>query len=133
MTLAMAFITFTPIANAMDEHEMVVKAPVTAIMFYAENCGSCRILDPKIKEAVYAINQDKVDIVIFDFSNSKKIEETKALAASKGLESILQKYGAKTGFAVLVNSNGDILETLKASHETPEIAAKMASAIAQSS
>ncbi len=133
MTLAMAFMALIPNAHAMDEHSMADKAALSAVVFYSDSCGSCKILDPKMKKALNAVNQDKLDIVKFDFSNREKIEATKALAASKHLNGTLQKYGAKTGFVVLVNHNVDVVETLKASDDTGELAAKIAKAIAQTS
>lgn len=133
MTLALALISLMPYAYAMDKEAMTDKAPITAVIFYADSCGACKILDPKMKEALNAINQDRLEIVKFDFSNKTSIEATKTLATSKGLDATLQQYGAKTGFVVLVNQEGNVVETLKASHEVPELAAKIASALAQAS
>lgn len=134
MTLTLALMTMMPFthkAQAMDES--ATEAPITAILFYADSCGACKILDPKLKEALNAINQNKIDMVKFDFSNRTKIEETKALAIEKNLNSTLQKYGAKTGFVVLVNQDGEIVETLKADDDKGALAGKMATAIAQAS
>jgi len=133
MTLVAAFMAFVPFANAMDKHSMSDKAPITAVVFFAENCGSCKILDPRMKEALTIINEDKVDVVKFDFSNKEAIEATKALASKKGLDATLQKYGARTGFVILVDHNGEEIDRLKVDHDTSEIAVKMAKAIAKAS
>jgi len=117
-------------ADAMAE---VVEAPaIKAVIFYSDTCGSCKILDPRMKEAMNAINKDEVEVVKFDFSNKDAIEATKTLAAKSKVENILQEYGAKTGFVVLVNSQGEIVEKLTKADEIVDIAVKVAKSIALS-
>jgi thiol-disulfide isomerase/thioredoxin len=124
MTLALALLTFIPVTQAMQDTKSV-----SVVMFHADNCGACKILAPKMEEALNQADQTKLDVVKFDFSNRQTIEETKALAEAKGLNSTLQTYGAKTGFAVLVDSDGNILETIKFNDDVDEISAKLAKAI----
>jgi len=133
MSLIATFMAFVPFAHAMDKHSMGNKAPVTAVVFYADNCGSCKILDPRMKEALTIINEDKVDVVKFDFSNKEAIEATRKLASKKGLDATLQKYGARTGFVILVDHNSEEVDRLKVDHDTGDIASKMAKAIAKAS
>lgn len=134
LTLAFAVLTFLPQSFAMDgKTDTMTKTAVTAVAFHSDNCGSCKVLGPKMKEAMNAINQDKVDVVKFDFTNKNTIEATKILAANKNLNDILQQYGAKTGFVVLLNAEGKEVDKLKVGHDTPEIAAKLAKVIASAS
>lgn len=143
MTLAVitmgAFATLAPSANAMDKHMddkkamMAEKAPVTAVMFFSENCGSCKIIDPRLEEASAAFNNEKLAIVKLDFTNDATKAATKELAAAKNLTATLEEYGPKTGFALLVNAQGEVVDQIKVDHDTSDIAAKIAKAIVQAS
>ena len=121
--------------DAMMEKEMQAEiAPtIKAVMFYADNCGSCKILDPKLQEAMTIINDEKLELVKFDFSNKDKIAMTRDLAKNAEVDNILQEYGAKTGFVVLVNQKGEVVEKLTKKDDTAEIAGKLAMSIAKNS
>lgn len=138
LTMAFALIAFIPQtfapAHAMDDKmpkdAMVVEAPsATAVIFYSDSCGSCKILEPRMAVAMEAINMNKIDVVKFDFSNKATIEATKTLAAEKNVSSVLQTYGAKTGFVVLLDNTGKEVGKLKVDHTTSDIASELAKAI----
>ena len=155
LTMALAFLAATPLtANAFDndkvpalqnaadtvvaavtatpEADAMIKEPtIKAVVFYSDSCGSCKILDPRMKAALNAVNQDEVKVVKLDFSSKETIEATKTLATTAGVNDVLQKYGAKTGFAVLVNQDGEIIEKLTKKDETADIAGKLAMSIAK--
>ncbi len=82
-----------------------------------------------MKAAMKAINTDMIDVVMLDFSNKETIEATKALAKEKGVDETLQSYGAKTGFVVLLDAEGNEVGKLMNDDTTAEIASKVASAI----
>ncbi len=114
--------------------EAEVEAPsIKAIAFHSDSCGSCKILGPRMAEAMEVINPTKIEAVKFDFTNKDSIAETRVVATNANVDKVLQKYGAKTGFVVLVNGNGDVVDQIKVDHKTPEIAAKLATAIANAS
>ena len=132
---AFAFLVAMPSgAKAMDKAEIEQVAPaIKAVVFYSDTCGSCKILEPRMVKAMDIINKDKVHAVKFDFSNKDAIAQTRELAKSADVDAVLQKYGAKTGFVVLVQNNGDIVDTLNVDDNTASIAAKLATAIANAS
>ena len=141
-TAVFALLTALPLmAHAMDNapvpqtemKEVQTAAPISAVAFHSDSCGSCKILGPRMKEAMEIINKDKVNLVKFDFTNKETIEKTKALAIEKKVGNILQKYGAKTGFVVLVDGSGNVVDELKVDDDTPALAAKIATAIANAS
>ena len=132
--LAFAILAIIPQAFAMDDTTKIMAEPtLKAIAFHSDSCGSCKILGPKMKDAMGAINQDRIDVVKFDFTNKETIAKTKELANSKGVNNILQQFGAKTGFVVIVNKDGNVVDKLKVNDSTAEIAAKLAKAIASAS
>ncbi|MEM6812150.1 MAG: thioredoxin family protein [Pseudomonadota bacterium] len=133
--LALALISLMPAAFA-DEHskmgdKIMEKAHNGAhvVVFYSDTCGSCKIMDPVMKEAMGALNAEKYQVVKFDFSTAETIEATKTLAAEKNVDAVLQKYGAKTGFAIVLNSNGEEVGKLTKADNSAEMAAKISGAI----
>lgn len=133
-TMAFALFAMLPFSAQADETTTSEVMPVIkAVAFHSDNCGSCKILGPRIMKAKEAINPDKLSVVKFDFTNSETIEATKTLATQKGVNHVLQKYGAKTGFVILVNNAGEEVDTLKVDDNTADIAAKLATAIANAS
>lgn len=145
--LALMALSFAGTASAMDswtkkpmpklamegsstqEAAITLAKPVTAIMFFSQQCTSCKILDPRMKKAMQAVNQNKINVVTFDFSNRDAIAKTKADAQENGLGDVLQKYGAKTGYVVLLNSNGQEIDKIKVGDDEKEIAHKLTNAI----
>ena len=127
--MALALMAVMPAAFA-DDHAMMDKmekeaAKVNAVVFYSDTCGSCKILEPKMIEAMGVINMDRVNVVKLDFSNSDTIEKSKMMAAENGVNSTLQSYGAKTGFVVLVDDAGNEIDKLTKADSAEDIAAKV--------
>ena len=138
LTLAFAFMAFIPTVFAMDgmahKNAMTKATPViTAVAFHSDNCGSCKILGPRMKEAMQAINMGKVKVVKFDFTSKETIATTKTVAKAQGVDHVLQQYGAKTGFVVLLNGEGKEVGKLKVDDNTADIAAKLVKAIVEAS
>ncbi len=137
LTLALAFLAIMPhTAKAMDMEHSAEKADVTAITFRSDSCGACKILEPKIEKALDSLSnetKEKINMVKFDFSNKQAIENTKELAQSEGVNNILQEYGAKTGFVVLLNNHGEEVDMLKVDDSVEDIASKLTKVIASAS
>ncbi|MEM7618667.1 MAG: thioredoxin family protein [Pseudomonadota bacterium] len=128
--MALAVLAIMPAAFAEDgammkKHMMEDKAKVHAVVFYSDTCGSCKILEPKMEEAMGVVNTDRVNVVKLDFSNAASIEASKKLAADQGVGSTLQAYGAKTGFVVLVDDAGNEIAKLTKKDSAADIAAKV--------
>jgi len=138
LTLAFALLAFLPQAHAMEKEAMMKdamhKAPaVKAVVFFSENCGACKVLDPKMKAAMQAVNMDKIDVVMLDFTSKESIEIVRKTAAEKGLDPILQKFGAKTGFVTLVDGNGAIVDKIGKDDTEAQIASKLVTAVLNAS
>ncbi|NCO03360.1 MAG: hypothetical protein GW903_04140 [Alphaproteobacteria bacterium] len=144
LTLAFAVLAFMPKAHAMDDMDtkkmmdekpaMTAEAPkVKAVVFYSDSCSACKVLGPKMEQAMQAINMDKIAVVKLDFSSKETIEATKVLATDEELGGLLQKFGAKTGFVTLVGSDGQIIDTIGKDDTESQIAAKLVTAIVNAS
>lgn len=131
---AFALLAAFPIgAKAMDKHMNHDSAPVKAVAFHSDSCGSCKILGPRMKEATKNVSPDKLEVVKFDFTNKQTIEATKKLAAEKKVGHILNEYGAKTGFVVLVDASGKEVDKIKVDDNVDAITKKLATAVANAS
>ncbi len=128
MAFLVTALPFSPQSHAdeMAKDKMMkdIQKPA-AVVFFSENCGSCKILDPRMKEAMSQIKENAVDVVVFDFSNKDKIAMTKAMAEEKGLNDVLNKFGARTGFVALVDKDGNIVDKINVSHDVEDIKTKI--------
>lgn len=132
--MALGLIALMPAAFAMEGHDAamedkMMKKDVHLVVFYSDTCGSCKIMEPKMMEAMNVINKESFNMVKFDFSNAETIEATRSLAAENNVDSTLQKYGAKTGFAVLVDSEGNELAKITKDDDAATIANKITNSI----
>lgn len=122
VALVIAVMPFTSHAeNTMAKEEL----KPAAVMFFSANCGSCKVLDPRMKEALADINKSALDVVVFDFTNRSAISQTKILAEEKALTSVLNEYGARTGFVALVDEKGRIVDEINVGHDVDAIKAKL--------
>ena len=74
------------------------------VMFSAEWCGSCKILKPKLDQAL--ANHPDLQVVVFDMTDEAAKAKSVEQAAAQGLSDIYNAYAPKTGVAVLVNGQG---------------------------
>ena len=132
---AFLLVGFSPLMTHAMDNEMndVTKPALTAIAFRSDSCGACRILEPKLKEAIASLDDDtkaKIKFVEFDFSNKEKINNTRIIAKENNLDAVLHEYGAKTGFVVLLNQDSEETDKLKADDSAEDMATKITKIIA---
>ncbi|WP_306250608.1 thioredoxin domain-containing protein [Parvularcula sp. IMCC14364] len=79
-------------------------ADATAMVYWAEWCSACKILDPVLEEAVNTYDNGEIDIVRLDYTNmtyeSLLVEAQKAEAL--GVADKVALNDVKTGYAVIV-------------------------------
>lgn len=95
-----------PGAAAHAEKAKPPQPKLYSVLFYADWCPSCKLLDPKIERArVKAeLDQQPVLFVRFDLTDADTTAQSELLAESLGLSEYLERNGGKTGYAVLVNA-----------------------------
>lgn len=129
LTLAFVLLAVLPQAMATEE----AKSSVKAVMFFSENCGSCKILDPKFKAAMGVVNQDKIKFVKLDFTDNTTSQAALESAKEHNVENIVQQFGSKTGFISIVNNEGEIVGKITKSDSEADIAAKLTKAALKAS
>lgn len=105
---------------------------VTAALFYADWCGSCKTLDPKLKKAKKEAKLSSKDVlfVTFDLTNNDTKHQSKLLANSLGLGELYRDNRGKTGYVALIdNKNGQQITKITKKQSTREIAQVITNAL----
>lgn len=102
--VALLFLLLPYSANAQGALKEKVTAPqVMIVKFYADWCGSCKVMQPELDKFLDATKSQSVLYVHFDLTDEVKRQKSAYLAYSLGLEEIYREHAAKTGFALLVD------------------------------
>lgn len=101
---------FAGFATAADAPQSIEPERM-AVLFYADWCGSCKVLDPKIKEARSELSDEtKTLFVTFDLTDDASKMQTAMLAESLGLGEVYAEHGNKTGFMLVLDAEGKTVE-----------------------
>ena len=108
---------------------------IYAVVFSAEWCGACKILDPKLMPVMQSMAEDEdVQFVRLDFTNRETAATSEATAASLELADLFAANSGKTGFVLLVDADsGEVLDTILSTDASLEMRAKIRGAVASSS
>ena len=108
----------------VQSHAEEMAAKPKLVAFHSDNCGSCKVLGPKLMEALNDTSAE-VEFVKFDYTDRTTIEKSKMLASEKGLTDLQKKHGAKTGFALLVSSDGSVAKKFTRGSDESDILAAL--------
>ncbi|MEM6327129.1 MAG: thioredoxin domain-containing protein [Bacteroidota bacterium] len=77
---------------------------VLALLFAADWCGSCKILDPKLTAARAGLADEPVQFVTLDHTDADARAAAAATAREGGYADLYAEYAGKTGFVLLVDA-----------------------------
>lgn len=131
----------TEMASEMDHSDMgmhdmaTMEIKTKAVLIYADWCGSCKILDPKVK-AVQAMGaMPGLEFVTLDYTD-KNPNDFYAQAAAAGVEEAVRAEldgTIKTGWLLLVDvDDARVVSKVTKEDDPAEIAAKLTAALAAS-
>ena len=110
-------------------------AKTTAVLIYADWCGSCKILDPKVKEARGLGDIAGLDFVVLDYTE-KNVDDFYAQAEAAGVGKAVTQYlggTIKTGQLVLVDMDDQkVIKKIDKTYEVPQMISDFKEAIAAS-
>ena len=108
LTLTFALIVgtamFAASASAQDQSAADADEPaVIGVKMYADWCGKCHVIDPKLDVVMPQFEGDDVLFVRFDFTNDFTTEQSKFLAQRLNLTDIFDEHVGVTGYMVLLD------------------------------
>jgi thiol-disulfide isomerase/thioredoxin len=81
-----------------------VEPKVVGLMFFADTCASCKVLDPKIQAVKGEFVEQPILFATFDHSNDATKAQSAMLAAALGVGGIYAAQEKASGFLVLVDA-----------------------------
>lgn len=121
-----------PFTSYSEDDVVTAKPAVYGVMLYADWCGSCKALDPKITQAREGAKLDTQDVlfITLDLTNDVAKHQSAMMATSLGFSEVYEKNAGKTGFMILVDANtGEKLAQVTNKYKPTEIAAKIQESI----
>lgn len=110
------------------------KPEVYAVMYYADWCGSCKTLDPKIEsaKAKHQLSAKDVLFLKLDFTDDEDVYQSELLVDALELEASYAKYGGKTGFMLLIDADSkQVLTRLTKQLSVSDITERINAALAK--
>ena len=101
---------------------------VYVVKYYADWCGSCRVMDPVMEEAKEMANLDDSDalFVTLDLTDATTSKQAELLASSLGLGDYYAENAGKTGYMILVDTDtGEIEGTITADMTAEQMVAEV--------
>ncbi len=116
------------IAHAGEASEST-KADTYAVLFYADWCGSCKVLDPKLEEARASLSDEPVLFATFDMTDENTTKQTAMLANALRMDDLFNENAGRTGFLLLVDAEShEVVDRITREDSAEEIEAKIAAA-----
>lgn len=126
--LALSLLLLASPAQARE----LAKPKLLAVYAYADWCGNCKILSPKLKEARAALEKQDVLFVTLDLTDKPRIHQSILLAQALGIGDWLKAQGSATGYvAVLDSASKKELERFDSVAKAAEIGQNIASRLAK--
>ncbi len=132
LLIPMLFIAL-PFVSHSEESSATAKPAVFGVLFYADWCGSCKALDPKVTQAREAANLDAQDVlfVTLDLTNDTTKHQAAMMAATLGISDVYESNAGKTGFMLLLDAeSGEKVAQLTNKMEATDIATRIQETVA---
>ncbi|MEM9599930.1 MAG: thioredoxin family protein [Pseudomonadota bacterium] len=121
----------TPMAEALAE-KVITETKTKAVLIYADWCGSCKVLDPKIQAVQAMGSMPGVEFVTLDYTE-RDADDFYAQARAAGVEQAVRTElddTIKTGWLLLVDvDDRRVLSKVTRADDTAQIVAKIEEAL----
>ncbi|MEX0661207.1 MAG: thioredoxin domain-containing protein [Balneolaceae bacterium] len=115
---------------ASDKIESEENPTIISMYMYADWCGACQAIKPKMAEAVREFEGESVLFTRMDMTDDFTAHQSKLLASSLGLIELFEENEGKTGFILLVDADThEILDKITREDETEDIIQKISATL----
>ncbi len=122
MSFLMVVLIIMPVLTADNENE----PDLIALRIYAEWCGKCKALDPKVNEIKEEFKGRRVLFAVFDQTDEFAMEQSVLHASLLGLDHVQKEFAGKTGLLLLIDPvSGDIKEQITHQISVDELRTKL--------
>lgn len=84
------------------KNEQTNKPEFIGLLFYADWCSSCKVLEPKLNPVKKDFAGRQILFARVDLTNEFTREQSKLFVGWVGLGDVFQQYGDKTGFMLII-------------------------------
>lgn len=103
---------------------------VIAMYMYADWCGACQAIKPKMEKAKIEFEDQSVLFVKMDMTNDFSAHQSKLLASRLGLLEIFNQNEGRTGYVLLVDANtSEIIDKITTDDDVAGIVKKISDSI----
>jgi len=117
------------IATAQQQ-DTTDKPKILGVLMYADWCGKCKQLDPKLSEVKPQFEDQSILFTQFDMTNDFTTSQSQKLAGLLGLGDLFQQHKGSTGYMVLLDAQTkEVLKTLKHDQSEEQLKKDIASVL----
>ncbi len=113
--------------------EQKVKPPkVLALLFYADWCKACKVLEPKLNQVKRDFQGKPILFTRFDLTDEFTTDQSARYASLLGIENYYRENAGKTGYMLLIDvENKKALGKITQQNSLEEIKRTLAQALAE--
>lgn len=103
---------------------------VRAVLFRADWCSNCHILEPILQDAMTQAAGTPVELVVLDFTNPERWDQSIETALENNVVQVYNAYAGTTGIVVLTAADtGERIDCINRTFSAPAMANAMQQAV----
>ncbi len=75
------------------------------VMFHADWCGPCKIVEPNLNKAMQTLNDPGLELIVIDITDAPRTEYSANLAFDRQIVPQYNQWYGVTGFAALIDAD----------------------------
>lgn len=105
LAIGLLFMSATDVmADASADADDPDDPQVIGVLLYADWCGSCQVLEPKLDEVKSEFSGAPILFTQFDKTDDFTTEQSRLYASWTGLDALFDEHEGSTGYMVLIDA-----------------------------